>query len=448
MTTVLLPGEDAYERCLASLFHPVAAASAPERILQPAGAAELGPLLRQAAGEGRAVHVCSGGCSALCSGSGGWMLDLRPGFRGLRMLEGREGRPQQVRVEAGVSMGELVRALAIHGRTVPQGLSGAPGMGYVLSGGIGPLGRRHGLAIAAVRQIELVRGDGQAQTLAAGDAEAWALTGAAPFLAVVTALTLETVPRQPLRCWRALVPDALLGPLHRLAAGLPRDLCVNWQLEPGRIYLHVLAGDSGSDLDRFRAALLAGPRGRLLWEETVTVAGQEQLPPFRWPRQDRGESGHGPAPRRSRPQQAVIGLLERADQSLSGSEERCAELLRSLIAQRPHPACQIASQQMGGAMAEPAADSRAFPHHRSGWKPWITAVWERGDAEGEARAHYWLDGCWDALAPHFGGVHLAQHRPDSPRHGEELERAFGPCLPELHRMKTSWDPHGVLPPLV
>lgn len=80
---------------------------------------------------------------------------MRAGFKAIQTTEALPGQPVRVRMEAGIlSMGAVVRLLASIGRAISQGLSGAPGMGCLLSGGIGPLGRRFGLGLAALRGMK------------------------------------------------------------------------------------------------------------------------------------------------------------------------------------------------------------------------------------------------------------------------------------------------------
>ncbi len=161
------------------------------------------------------VLVRSGGTSSRSSDPTLWSLDLRTHCRELQLSD--DGC--RVRVGAGVTMAELQGHLSPAGRSLPTGLSGLPGAGYLLTGGISPLSRSQGLAIDRILALEGVWGDGtplsltaEQSTSADGHAsDAWrGLLGAAPFLAVVSAIELRTTPRQPLHIARALVsPETL-----------------------------------------------------------------------------------------------------------------------------------------------------------------------------------------------------------------------------------------------
>ena len=161
----------------------------------------LPELMRQPLG-GTPLQVRSGGTSSRCAADQHWTLDLRR-HQQFRYLSAT----QEVEFGTGLSMADLLRQLQAFNRAIPIGLSGLPGSGFVLTGGMGPLSRTQGLAIDHITQIEGVWGSGapftldveQARhdpTLAAG---CRGLLGAAPFLAVVTKLRLRTHPIVKLR---------------------------------------------------------------------------------------------------------------------------------------------------------------------------------------------------------------------------------------------------------
>ena len=73
-----------------------------------------------------------------------WTLDLQTHFQRLEW----QPADQSVWIGAGRRMGEVLEALLPYGRTMAAGLSGLPGLGYVLTGGMGPLSRQVGLAMS------------------------------------------------------------------------------------------------------------------------------------------------------------------------------------------------------------------------------------------------------------------------------------------------------------
>lgn len=114
-------------------------------------------------------------------------------LRGIRIDPDR----RRVRVGAGVTWGEVTRALAPYGLTALAGSSHDVGVvGYTLGGGVSWLVRRHGLAVNHVRKAQLVTGDGVLHSVdASTDPDLfWAVRGSGGSTGVVTALEFEVVP--------------------------------------------------------------------------------------------------------------------------------------------------------------------------------------------------------------------------------------------------------------
>ena len=101
------------------------------------------------------------------------------------------------RSDAGALWMDVVQPAASHGLAALAGSSAGVGVaGYTLGGGIGWLGRRHGLAANSVRAVEIVTADGE---LVRADADHdcdlfWALRGGGGGLGVVTAIEFDLLP--------------------------------------------------------------------------------------------------------------------------------------------------------------------------------------------------------------------------------------------------------------
>lgn len=132
------------------------------------------------------------------------------------------------RIEAGACWEDVVNAAAVHGLTAPHGSAPDIGVvGYTLGGGLGWFARKHGLAVEAVRAVEIVLADGE---LVRADAEQntelfWALRGGVagnfglvttveiallPIADAYAGMLLWDVSRAPevLRTWAAWCADA------------------------------------------------------------------------------------------------------------------------------------------------------------------------------------------------------------------------------------------------
>ena len=122
------------------LFNAQAQDAGPIGVLRPSPF-DLSDLLKGWSGP-RPLRVCSGGTSSLAAAQNQWTLDLRPQINRIVW----QSTDHAVWVGGGCRMRDLLQALIPHGQSIPTGLSGMPGLGYVLTGGMGPrsqIGRAH-----------------------------------------------------------------------------------------------------------------------------------------------------------------------------------------------------------------------------------------------------------------------------------------------------------------
>ena len=114
------------------LFNPQAADARVLGVLKP-DLAELPTLLRSWSGP-TPLRVASGGTTSRAAADGCWCLDLRRQDSEVTW----NAADATVRIGAGCRTGDVLTCLVPHGRTIVAGLSGLPGLGYVLTGGMGP----------------------------------------------------------------------------------------------------------------------------------------------------------------------------------------------------------------------------------------------------------------------------------------------------------------------
>ena len=400
--------------------------------------AELASFIQSSQQASSSCLVCSGGTSSRSAADGHLTIDLRTHFREFFY----ERSNKQVRIGGGIPMSELLAELLGHQRTFPTGLSGLPGLGYLLTGGISPLSRSLGLAIDQMIEIDGIWGNGQhfrlqqphANTASEERLQWRGLCGAAPFLAVVTGLKIKTFPLKPLRIWRARLTPEQLPIAIQHAEGWPRSASFQWIWREQVLAYAVIDpadGEAEHCLQSLRNSL---PDAVLIAEETI--AGLHDLPPFSAP-----EESKLPSARRHA---EVLSLLSPAWKT-AGKE--MVQTLRELLRARPDPLCCIASQQLGGMTSIPAPEATSFIHRGAQWKPWITASWPAGDLAEREKSLHWLKKVWSSMQPLCSGVHLAQLHPHLDWHQQTLKSAFGPWLTELKVLKDQLDPQGLLPPL-
>jgi FAD/FMN-containing dehydrogenase len=135
-------------------------------------------------------------------------------------------------VGAGVRLAGLYDALAEHGRTVPAGCGPTVGIaGLTLGGGLGILGRKHGLTCDHLLQAQVVLADGRVVDCdQQHDPELfWALRGAGGGnFGVVTSLVFRTIPAPTVTVFQLTWPlahaAALIGAWQALAPTAPDAL--------------------------------------------------------------------------------------------------------------------------------------------------------------------------------------------------------------------------------
>lgn len=404
-----------------------------KRILQPLPE-KLTTLLKQDLSPSPLL-VRSGGTSSRCSAPGHWTLDLSRHFRGIAV----DQNSGTVRVETGLTTAEVQTVLNAHKRSLPTGLSGLPGAGYWLTGGISPLSRSQGLAIDRIQAISGVWGSGERFDLCAakhGQTKEWrALLGAAPFLAIVTSISMMTTPLQPLQIGRGVVSAQQLFTLIQEAEHWPEGIALHW-FWAERIEVLVVA------LSQDRAAVMSLEgwlNDRIGGIETLQasqLAGLAALPALG----QLAQSAERPTAR----DQEVLGLLGPA---WGDASKELIQTLVPLMGNRPDHRCSFAGQQLGGCTAQVRPEASSFVHRTALWKPWITAAWTPGDAEARKRSLHWLEAVRDQLLPLCPGVHLAQLHDHLPWHERELEAAFADWLPQLRELKRDVDPLTLLPRL-
>ena len=393
----------------------------------------LKQLMRQPLGA-TPLRIRSGGNSSRCASDGCWTLDLR---RHREILH--HEATQEVEFGTGLTMAELLQALRASGRSVPIGLSGLTGSGFILSGGMGPLSRSQGLALDHITEIEGIWGSGEPFALrkdeCTDDSSRWrALMGAAPFLAVVTRLRLRSQPLQSLRFRHGLIDPSQLPDLIEIAEQWPETSSLQWSWGDS---LEIYAVDcshaecSPQELGALDSFLGTDPRAAIR-----RCQDQLEQPCF-------GSLASETVPSIS-PHSEVIARLGPA---LSHRAGPLIEHLSARIRERPHNGCRISAQQLGGATERISPGETSFIHRDSVWKPWITAAWNPGDQAGREQSLAWMDQVSEDFRKVCPGVHLAQLHDHLPGHQQELEDAYGDWLPALRQLKAELDPEGRFPPL-
>lgn len=172
----------------------------PAAVLPCATPADVAAALARARSDDLPVAVRGGGhCFAGRSSTTGVVVDVSP-------MAGVRADGDRATIGAGTRLAEVYDRLAEHGRTVPAGCGPTVGIaGLALGGGLGILGRRHGLTSDHLLAARVVLADGR--EVEADDDLLWVLRGGgAP--GVVTELTFATVPAPDSTAFRLTFPAA------------------------------------------------------------------------------------------------------------------------------------------------------------------------------------------------------------------------------------------------
>ena len=222
--TIVCPGDDAYEQD-AQVWN-MARQGAPAAIVRAADAGDVATAVEFARSNDLEIAVRSGGHSLAghSTGDGVLVIDLRD-LRGLHI----DPAQQLAWAGAGLTAGEYTTAAAAHGLATPFGDTGTVGIaGLTLGGGIGWLARKHGLAIDALIEAEVVTADGDVVTVSETEHPDlfWALRGGGGNFGIVTRFTYRLYPVEQVLGGALFLPPTreVLRSLVPIASAAPEEL--------------------------------------------------------------------------------------------------------------------------------------------------------------------------------------------------------------------------------
>jgi FAD/FMN-containing dehydrogenase len=438
---LLLPDSPGYElaRKPAILnFHDVR----PQAVARCRSAADVAEVISFAARSGLPVAPRSGGhCFAGRSSTVGIVIDVGP----MRSVSVSDGVAE---VGAGARLGELSDALAAHGLAVPAGCGPGVGIaGLTLGGGLGILGRTHGLTSDRLVAAEVVLADGRVVRCDAQRHEdlLWALRGAGGCrFGVVTSLALRTV-RAPEEvttfrlAWPHADAVAVIDAWQAWAPAGPDELAASVLLTAG--------GDPGRPpLVTVFGAMLGGEAAtaRVLGE-LIARAGADPVSDSRmrlpYPEAKRHLAEHGPGEERPG---HVANKSEYLERRLP--PEAIAALVDNLAAGRSTGEARVLDfTPWGGAYNRVPVDATAFAHRDALMLLKHEVVVDPAAPAGQRQsARRWLARSWELAHPWgTGGVYPNFPDPDL----DDWSPAYhGANLARLLRVKASYDPDGVLGP--
>jgi alkanesulfonate monooxygenase SsuD/methylene tetrahydromethanopterin reductase-like flavin-dependent oxidoreductase (luciferase family)/FAD/FMN-containing dehydrogenase len=367
-----------------------------------------------------AVGVRSGGhgISGRSTNDGGIVIDLGR----LNGIEVIDESARLVRIGPGARWAEVAAALEPHGWALSSGDYAGVGVGgLATAGGIGFLGREHGLTIDRLRAATVVLASGE--IVRASDDENpelfWALRGAGANFGIVTSFDFE----------------------------------VNEVGQVGWAQLAYDATDTALFLENWGAAVEAAPRdltsflvmggtrpGQPAVAQTMTVIDSDdpdtivaRLQPF---------ATIAPLVQQSvelRPYSAVLVAASGAEHNAQGEPVSRSGLIEHITPEFASAAtAMLASgavhffqiRSVGGAVSDIDADATAYAHRSANFS--VTAFGSTAER---------VNPLWDGLAEHFIGSYLSFETDLRP---ERLTEAFPPAtLDRLRALKRELDPENL-----
>jgi FAD/FMN-containing dehydrogenase len=433
---LILPGAPDYEQARMPAI-PRFGDSHPRAVVRCRTTADVSEALALARRADLDVAVRSGGhCFAGRSSGDGIVLDVSP----MRSVAYSDG---VATVGAGARLGEVYDALDDHGVTIAAGCGPEVGIaGLTLGGGLGILGRKHGLTADQLIGARVVLAGGRVVDCDEHHDEElfWALRGAGGGqFGVVTSLVFRTVPAPAATSFHLVWPGeaaaALVEAWQSWAPDAPDELAAS---------LLVTADAGSAPAVNLFGAMAGGEAetGELLGEfvarvghETTAIA-LEHLP-YRETKSYLAERGPGDAPEGWHP----FSKSEFFRRPLSG--DAIASLLDNLATARSARETRVLDfTPWGGAYNRVGADATAFAHREERFliKHGVMLDPEAPSDEQQA-ARRWLTRSWEIVHP-FGSGGVYPNFPDPEL--DDWERAYhGDNYARLARVKAEYDPANV-----
>jgi FAD/FMN-containing dehydrogenase len=431
---LVLPGSPGYEAARKSAignFDHVR----PQAVALCATPTDVSETLAFARGTGVHVAPRSGGhCFGGRSSTEGIVIDVSP-MHSVSVVDG------VATVGAGARLGDVYDTLAEHGLTLPAGCGPAVGIaGLTLGGGLGLLGRGHGLTSDSLRAAQVVLADGRVVEC---DEKRlpdlfWALRGAGGGqFGVVTSLVFDTLP----------APDAtgfhLQWTQEHAAAVI--EAWQGWApVGPDELGASVLVSAEGDEppVVTLLGAMVGGEfEASEQLDELIARAGAEPTSgwrafgPYREAKRRMSELGDPDDPRHP------FSKSQFFESPLPG--EVIAALVEHLATDRvAGQVRELDFTPWGGAYNRVPTGATAFPHRNALFllKHGVVLEPDASSAQREA-ARSWLRRSWELARPRAsGGAYV--NFPDVDL--EDWQRAYhGSNYERLRQVKRTYDPENV-----
>jgi FAD/FMN-containing dehydrogenase len=352
-----------------------------------------------------------------------------------------------VTVGAGTRLGDLYDALDAHGATIAGGCGPSVGIvGLTLGGGIGILGRRHGLTSDQLLAAEVVLADGRSVWCDEQDHADlfWALRGAGCLrFGVVTSLVFRTLPAPDATsfelCWPQRAAAAIIDAWQEWAPDAPDEVAASLLVTAGA------DGDRPVVVRVFGAMLGSEPDARRTLDGLVARAGVDPTSttldhlPYRQTKRYLAEHDAGSA---AKPEPGHVFAKSEFFRAPLPAETVAALVDHITDGRAPGHARELDFTPWGGAYNRVRPDATAFVHRAERFLLKHEVVVEPDATEAATQAaRKWLARSW-ALAHPSGAGGAYPNFPDPDL--SAWDRAYhGTNLDQLLEIKARHDPDNI-----
>ncbi|MEM9533515.1 MAG: FAD-binding oxidoreductase [Pseudomonadota bacterium] len=423
---LVLPGMDGYDD--ARLLLNPSFDKRPALICQPTGAADVQHAVNFAREHQLLTAVKCGGHSASGKSTcdGGLQIDLSR-FHGVRV----DPQARTARVDGGSLLGELDHESMAHGLVTTAGTVSHTGVGgLTLGGGFGRLGRRFGMTIDNVLEMDVVTPDGQLRR-AAPDENVdlyWALRGGGGNFGVVTSFLFYLHPMQ-----REVIAGRLMFPFEQArqlwsfygeyAPTLPDEMTLDAAMlkppgaAPGMMVYSVVWSGPPKELESLLAPIRKA--GNVM-ADTLKPVDYVAL-------QRSGDANDVRA-----------NALYQKSGFVSTAGTKLASDLVDNFDPKPHRGTWLATQQCGGAISRIGAEATAFSRRDSLFNVLTFMSWP---AQAEAAEHVRdIKAYWAHIEPHTRGFY-SNDLYDEDQRG--IASSYGENYARLKAIKDRYDPNNL-----
>ena len=418
---LLLPGSQAYDEAR-TVLNP-SFDRHPALVVQPTGSADVQNAVDFARDNSLLLAVKCGGHSASGKSScdKGLQIDLSQ-LRNARV----DRAAKTARIAGGSLLGELDHEAMLHGLVTTAGSVSHTGVGgLTLGGGFGRLGRRFGLSIDNVLEMDVVTPDGKLRSVGPQDDPDlyWALRGGGGNFGVVTSFLFQLHEMQ-----RDVVTGYIAYPLSE-AKQILRFYAEYSEKMPDEMSMGAGVGSRLGQEPRVGIYFVwsGDPARAESYVEPLRKAGTVEF--------ESVQSMDYVAVQRSGDiddTRAFTGYMK------SGFIDTISEdLIDNLIdnfAAHPDRATRFGFGQSGGAIGRVGRTDTAFSHREANFNLLSFVSWKTGD-EGEEHVKY-INSHWSNVEPFTTGFYVNDHF-DQPQ--EQVNRTYRENFPRLLRIKQKYD---------